>query len=82
MQNLKPIHPYYFRCVFYDYASKDWVSPTGWCHVTNDLVTAMDDYVDCSCKHLTNYAVKATALDPGIVGYSEWFYIASFFCMV
>lgn len=68
--------------MFYDYASKDWVSPTGWCHVTNDLATAMDDYVDCSCKHLTNYAVKATALDPGIVGYSEWFYIASFFCMV
>jgi len=72
----------YCRCVYYDFALSDWVSPTGICTVNNNLELALDDYVDCSCKHLTHYAVKATAMEAGLVGYSVWFYVACFICMV
>ncbi|XP_060082724.1 adhesion G-protein coupled receptor V1-like [Ylistrum balloti] len=71
------------QCVFYDMTTADWVNPQGTtCTVTNNLELATDDYVDCSCKHLTHYAVKATPLDAGLVGYSVWFFVVSFFVMV
>ncbi|XP_033749541.1 adhesion G-protein coupled receptor V1-like [Pecten maximus] len=71
------------QCVYYDMTTADWVNPQGTtCTVTNNLELATDDYVDCSCKHLTHYAVKATPLDAGLVGYSVWFFVVSFFVMV
>ncbi|XP_069137444.1 adhesion G-protein coupled receptor V1-like isoform X2 [Argopecten irradians] len=71
------------QCVYYDMTTADWVNPQGTtCTVTNNLELATDDYVDCSCNHLTHYAVKATPLDAGLVGYSVWFFVVSFFVMV
>ena len=70
------------RCVYFDLAMKDWVGPSEICQVTNDLDLGVDDYVDCSCNHLSQYAVKAVVDDYGIVGYSVWFFIACFICMV
>ena len=63
-------------------AMKDWVGPSEICQVTNNLELGVDDYVDCSCKHLTQYAVKAVTEDLGLVGYSVWFFISCFICMV
>ena len=73
---------FYSRCVYFDTSVKEWVSPSGVCSVNNNLEDGQDDYVDCSCKHLTHYAVKANALDPGLAGYPTAFYVASFICMV
>jgi len=61
---------------------RTWVSPQEICEVTNDLDLGIDDFVDCSCKHLTHYAVRATTSDPGIVGYTVWFFVSCFICMV
>ncbi|KAH3717902.1 hypothetical protein DPMN_060698 [Dreissena polymorpha] len=69
------------ECVYFDTSLRTWVSPREICQVTNDLDLGLDDYVDCSCKHLTHYAVKATTSDPGLVGYSTWFFISCFICM-
>lgn len=73
---------FYSRCVYFDTSVQEWVSPRGVCSVNNNLEDGQDDYVDCSCKHLTHYAVKANALDPGLAGYPTAFYVASFICMV
>ncbi|KAJ8304146.1 hypothetical protein KUTeg_017729 [Tegillarca granosa] len=71
------------QCVYYDMSIKDWVGGSnGICQVNNNLELGVDDYVDCSCYHMTHYGVKATSLDPGLVGYSVWFYIACFVCMI
>ena len=71
-----------FRCVYFDVASRTWVGPQEIVEVTNNLDLGVDDYVDCSIKHLTHYAVKATTTDAGLVGYPVWFYISCFICMV
>lgn len=70
------------RCVYFDTSVREWISPRGVCTVNNNLEDGQDDFVDCSCKHLTHYAVKANAIDPGLVGYPTGFYVASFICMV
>lgn len=70
------------RCVYFDTSMREWISPRGVCTVNNNLEDGQDDFVDCSCKHLTHYAVKANAIDPGLVGYPTGFYVASFICMV
>ncbi|KAL4228132.1 hypothetical protein ACF0H5_013567 [Mactra antiquata] len=69
------------ECVYFDMALRHWVSPKEICQVTNDLDLGVDDFVDCSVKHLTHYAVKATTSDPGLAGYSVWFYVACFICI-
>ncbi|KAL3865787.1 hypothetical protein ACJMK2_043142 [Sinanodonta woodiana] len=69
------------QCVYFDTSLKNWIGPQEVCQVTNDLGLGSDDFVDCSCKHLTNYAVKAMTTDTGLVGYLVWFYISCFICM-
>jgi len=59
-----------------------WVSPKEVCEVLNDLDLGQDDFVHCSVKHLTHYAVRADTTDPGLVGYSVWFFVSCFICMV
>lgn len=68
--------------MYFDTASEKWVSPLGVCQVTNNLNTGTDDFVTCACSHMTSYAVIAESYDPGIVGYTVWFYVACFICMV
>ena len=68
--------------MYFDFAMKRWIGPSGVCEVQNNIELAVDDFVDCSCKHLTHYAVKASTTDTGLVGYPVWFYIACFVCMV
>lgn len=68
--------------MYFDTSVNEWISPRGVCTVNNNLEDGQDDFVDCSCKHLTHYAVKANAIDPGLVGYPTGFYVASFICMV
>lgn len=70
------------RCVYFEMGLEQWVALPDVCEVTNNLDLAIDDYVDCSCKHLTMYAVKSKPSDAGIIGYPIWFFIACFFCMV
>ncbi|XP_053406312.1 adhesion G-protein coupled receptor V1-like [Mercenaria mercenaria] len=69
------------KCVYYDMGLNQWVDLSDICQVTNDLDLGVDDFVDCSCKHLTHYAVKATTSDRGLVGYSVWFFVSCFICM-
>ncbi|KAK3601208.1 hypothetical protein CHS0354_004408 [Potamilus streckersoni] len=69
------------QCVYFDTSLKSWIGPQEVCEVTNDLGLGSDDYVDCSCKHLTHYAVKAMTTDTGLVGYLVWFYVSCFICM-
>ncbi|XP_061172919.1 adhesion G-protein coupled receptor V1-like [Saccostrea echinata] len=70
------------QCVYFDTSVKEWVSPRGVCSVNNNLEDGQDDFVDCSCKHLTHYAVKASAIDPGLAGYPTAFYVVTFICML
>ena len=70
------------RCVYYDTGLRDWVGPREIAEVTNDLDLGVDDFVECSVKHLTHYAVKAVTTDPGLIGYSIWFFISCFICIV
>ncbi|XP_052793587.1 adhesion G-protein coupled receptor V1-like [Mya arenaria] len=69
------------QCVYFDLSVRTWVSPNEICEVTNDLDLGVDDFVGCSCRHLTHYAVQATTSDPGLVGYTVWFFISCFICM-
>jgi hypothetical protein len=46
------------RSVYFDTFMNQWVDLRGVCYV-NDLGNRKDDFIDCSCKHMTQYAVKA-----------------------
>ncbi|KAL8615958.1 hypothetical protein ACOMHN_034634 [Nucella lapillus] len=70
------------ECVYFDQSSGKWINPSAVCYVRNNLRMATDDFVDCSCAHMTNYAVIADVYDAGIIGYTLWFYIITAFCMV
>ena len=70
------------RCVYFETSLEQWVSPSGVCSVENNLNMATDDFVDCACSHMTSYAVVAEVYGAGIIGYTIWFYIACFICMV
>ena len=71
-----------FRCVYYDASEQQWTSGNDVCSVENNLANQLDDYVRCSCKHMSHYSVISTVSDPDVVGYNIWFYIACFICMV
>lgn len=38
--------------------------------------------MDCFCKYLIYYVVKANVIDFGLVGYFIGFYVVSFICIV
>ncbi|XP_041376199.1 adhesion G-protein coupled receptor V1-like [Gigantopelta aegis] len=69
------------QCVYFDMAIKQWVGPEKICQVTNNLELGTDDFVDCSCNHMTSYAIVAKTSEVGLVGYTLWFYIACFICI-
>ncbi|XP_074651666.1 adhesion G-protein coupled receptor V1-like [Tubulanus polymorphus] len=68
-------------CVYSGTIANQWEVKTDICKVTNNLDLALDNFVDCSCQHLSNYAVQT--LNPGldVIGYPLWFKISAFICM-
>ena len=70
------------RCVYFDESDQRWTSGGDICEVKNNLALQLDDYVECSCNHMSHYSVISTVSDPNIVGYNIWFYIACFISMV
>ena len=68
--------------MYFDESTDRWVSPADVCRVENNLNLGTDAFVDCACSHMTSYAVVAQVYDPGIIGYTVWFYIACVICMV
>jgi len=68
----------------------------GWtsdgCHVANNLLLGVDQHVDCTCHPAATIAA-ADAADayavlietpraPSTVGYTVWFHVTCFFCIV
>ncbi len=68
--------------MYFDEDIAKWTNPDSVCEVTNTADLGTEDFVDCSCKHMTSYAVVAKTLDPGLVYYELWFYICCAICMV
>ncbi|KAI0227314.1 Adhesion G-protein coupled receptor V1 [Lamellibrachia satsuma] len=70
------------ECVYFDEDNQQWTSGDNVCTVINNLGLAMDNYVDCSCRHMSNYAVWSKVKHPELIGYPVWFHISCFICMV
>ena len=68
--------------MYFDEGDQRWTSGSDICQVKNNLALQLDDYVECSCNHMSHYSVISTVSEPNIVGYNIWFYIASFISMV
>ncbi|XP_070543508.1 adhesion G-protein coupled receptor V1-like isoform X2 [Ptychodera flava] len=61
-------------CLLWNHAAQRWL---------NDECTVLSDdrdYVECSCKHLSDYAARAQTDD--LTGYNEWIYASCFICMI
>ncbi|KAK3098750.1 hypothetical protein FSP39_022715 [Pinctada imbricata] len=70
------------QCVYYDFVSSTWINPQGTCQVVSDTNLGVDNFVECSCNHLTNYAVKAALDTKQPSTYNALFYVACFICML
>ncbi len=70
------------RCVYYDEELGEWSDGNNICSVDNNLALALDDYVDCSCKHMSHYAVVSEISNLEHIGYPVWFHAACFVCIV
>ncbi|XP_064619709.1 adhesion G-protein coupled receptor V1-like [Lineus longissimus] len=77
----RKIAPNRAQCVYNLDTSVGWEVRQDICYVVNNLNLAVDDYVECSCKHMTSYAVKANTNNPDLIGYPIWFSISCFICM-
>ena len=66
--------------MYFDRATSEWT--TKHCTVESDLVWALNDYVDCRCLHMSEYAVLSRVKNPDLIGYPAWFYVSCFICMV
>ncbi|CAH1797156.1 unnamed protein product [Owenia fusiformis] len=69
------------QCVYFNEPSEQWSGVADVCVVKNNLDLAIDNFVDCECKHMSSYAVRADVKDPNLVGYPIWFHISCFICM-
>ncbi|XP_048257204.1 adhesion G-protein coupled receptor V1-like isoform X2 [Haliotis rufescens] len=69
------------ECVYFDESATKWTNPTDVCKVTNAVTLGDEDFVGCSCNHMTSYSVIAKTMDPGLVYYELWFYICCAVCM-
>ena len=67
------------RCVYFNEDNHQWTSGPDICTVGNDLTLGVDDFVDCSCKHMSVYAVRVSSVNPI---YPIWFHISCFICLV
>ena len=71
-----------FRCVYFEETTEQWTTGQDVCSVENNLGLALDDYVDCACRHMSLYAVRTDVNNPDLIGYPVWFHISCFICMV
>nr|XP_006812422.1 PREDICTED: G protein coupled receptor 98-like protein isoform X1 [Saccoglossus kowalevskii] len=61
-------------CLLWNVAAQRWFDDE--CSVLSDV----NDYVDCSCNHLSNYAARGET--DNLTGYNEYIYASCFICMM
>ncbi|XP_074850311.1 adhesion G-protein coupled receptor V1 [Carettochelys insculpta] len=62
-------------CLLWNQAAGSWLSDSQFCKVVDDT----SDYVQCSCSHMSNYAVYAQT--DNLSSYNEAFFSSGFICI-
>ncbi|NWU90141.1 GPR98 protein, partial [Upupa epops] len=62
-------------CLLWNQAAESWLSDSGFCKVVDDT----SDYVECSCSHMSIYAVYAQT--DNLSTYNEAFFSSGFICI-
>uniref|UniRef100_A0A8C3DV75 Adhesion G-protein coupled receptor V1 n=1 Tax=Corvus moneduloides TaxID=1196302 RepID=A0A8C3DV75_CORMO len=62
-------------CLLWNQAAESWLSDSGFCKVVDDK----SDYVECSCSHMSIYAVYAQT--DNLSSYNEAFFSSGFLCI-
>uniref|UniRef100_U3K352 Adhesion G-protein coupled receptor V1 n=1 Tax=Ficedula albicollis TaxID=59894 RepID=U3K352_FICAL len=62
-------------CLLWNQAAESWLSDSGFCKVVDDT----SDYVECSCSHMSIYAVYAQT--DNLSSYNEAFFSSGFICI-
>ncbi|NXU16592.1 GPR98 protein, partial [Pardalotus punctatus] len=62
-------------CLLWNQAAESWLSDSGFCKVVDDTL----DYVECSCSHMSIYAVYAQT--DNLSSYNEAFFSSGFICI-
>ncbi|XP_048148596.1 adhesion G-protein coupled receptor V1 isoform X10 [Corvus hawaiiensis] len=62
-------------CLLWNQAAESWLSDSGFCKVVDDK----SDYVECSCSHMSIYAVYAQT--DNLSSYNEAFFSSGFICI-
>uniref|UniRef100_A0A8C7EBG5 Adhesion G-protein coupled receptor V1 n=1 Tax=Nothoprocta perdicaria TaxID=30464 RepID=A0A8C7EBG5_NOTPE len=62
-------------CLLWNQAAESWLSDSGYCKVVDDT----SDYVECSCSHMSIYAVYAQT--DNLSSYNEAFFSSGFICI-
>ncbi|NXF82786.1 GPR98 protein, partial [Sclerurus mexicanus] len=62
-------------CLLWNQAAESWLSDSGFCKVIDDT----SDYVECSCSHMSIYAVYAQT--DNLSSYNEAFFSSGFICI-
>ncbi|NWW69684.1 GPR98 protein, partial [Climacteris rufus] len=62
-------------CLLWHQAAESWLSDSGFCKVVDDT----SDYVECSCSHMSIYAVYAQT--DNLSSYNEAFFSSGFICI-
>ncbi|NWV81048.1 GPR98 protein, partial [Dasyornis broadbenti] len=62
-------------CLLWNQAAESWLSNSGFCKVVDDT----SDYVECSCSHMSIYAVYAQT--DNLASYNEAFFSSGFICI-
>ncbi|XP_069736689.1 adhesion G-protein coupled receptor V1, partial [Phaenicophaeus curvirostris] len=69
------IVPQKSQCLLWNQAAESWLSDSGFCKVVDDT----SDYVECSCSHMSIYAVYAQT--DNLSSYNEAFFSSGFICI-
>ncbi|NWX37327.1 GPR98 protein, partial [Notiomystis cincta] len=62
-------------CLLWNKATESWLSDSAFCKVVDDT----SDYVECSCSHMSIYAVYAQT--DNLSSYNEAFFSSGFICI-
>ncbi|NWV12723.1 GPR98 protein, partial [Ptilonorhynchus violaceus] len=62
-------------CLLWNQAAESWLSDSEFCRVVDDT----SDYVECSCSHMSIYAVYAQT--DNLSSYNEAFFSSGFICI-
>ncbi|XP_053910929.1 adhesion G-protein coupled receptor V1 [Cuculus canorus] len=69
------IVPQKSQCLLWNQAAESWLSDREFCKVVDDT----SDYVECSCSHMSIYAVYAQT--DNLSSYNEAFFSSGFICI-